>query len=201
MAMSAAQSCAESQPDSDALRLALEVADLRAQVEALTERLAEAERLADRDVLTPLLNRRAFLREVQRAISIARRHSLPACIIYFDLDSFKAINDRHGHAAGDAALVAVAERLLAAVREEDVVGRIGGDEFAVLLQRADAAAAAHKAETLREAIAQAAVAGPEGKAFHIGLTYGVREIAGADRAEQALAEADMAMYMRKPDRI
>jgi diguanylate cyclase (GGDEF)-like protein len=186
--------------ESDARRLAVEVESLRAQVKALTEQLAAAEHLADRDVLTPLLNRRAFLREVQRAIAMARRYRSPACVIYFDLDGFKAINDRHGHAGGDAALIAVGERLLAAVREEDFVGRIGGDEFAVLLQRADAESAGHKAEALREAISHASVTGPGGETIKIGVTYGVREIAGADSAEQALAEADVAMYMRKPNR-
>jgi diguanylate cyclase (GGDEF)-like protein len=186
--------------DSDLLQLAQEIESLRAQVLALSEQLAAAERLADRDVLTPLLNRRAFLRELQRAIAMARRYDAPACVIFLDLDGFKAINDLHGHAAGDAALIAVSERLLVAVREEDIVARIGGDEFAVLLQRANAAAAARKAESLRSAIAHGPVAGPRGESFHIGATYGVREIAGADSAEQALAEADAAMYMRKSNR-
>ena len=200
MADSVEPSLSQLQTASDAMRLALEVQKLRAQVQALTVQLAEAERLADYDVLTPLLNRRAFLREVQRAIAMARRYRAPACVIYFDLDGFKSINDRYGHAAGDAALIAVAERLLGALREEDVVGRIGGDEFAVLLQRADTEAAGHKAEALSAAIAKAPVTEPGGAAFNISATYGVREIGGADSAEQALAEADVAMYMRKPSR-
>ena len=200
MAKSAAQIPSSPTMDPDILRLRQEVESLHAQIRTLTERLETAEHLADHDVLTPLLNRRAFLREVQRAIAMARRYRAPACVIYFDLDGFKAINDRHGHAAGDAALIAVGERLLAAVREEDIVGRIGGDEFAVLLQRADLESAAHKAETLREAIAEALVTGPSGQAFKIAVTYGVREIGSADSAEQALAEADVAMYMRKPGR-
>jgi diguanylate cyclase (GGDEF)-like protein len=199
MAKSSALPSSAPQAESDLLRLNAELAALREQIDALTQRLAEAEILADRDVLTPLLNRRAFLREVQRAIAMARRYKAPACVIYFDLDGFKGINDRYGHAAGDAALIAVAEGLLAAVREEDVVGRIGGDEFAVLLQHVDAEAATAKAQALREALARDRVS-VQGHSFSIGLTFGVRQIGGADTAEQALAEADAAMYLRKSNR-
>ncbi len=199
MPKSDARSPVAAAPDSERLRLTAEMELLREQVARLTKRLAEAERLADRDVLTPLLNRRAFLREVERAIAIARRYKAPASVIFLDLNGFKDVNDRYGHAAGDAVLVAVAERLLAAVRAEDVVGRIGGDEFAVLLQRADAHAASLKAWTLREGIATEPVV------FHsqqitVGVAYGVREISGADSAEQAIAEADANMYLRKPSR-
>ncbi|HVY33390.1 MAG TPA: GGDEF domain-containing protein [Caulobacteraceae bacterium] len=195
--MTASGACSEPQVPSDATAMAREIEDLRAQVKALSEQLAEAERLADGDSLTPLLNRRAFMREVQRAIAVARRHQIPASLIYFDLDGFKGVNDRFGHAAGDAALLAVAERLLAEVRESDVVGRLGGDEFAVLLLHADREAATHKAEALRARVIIEPVQF-EALNFHIGVTYGVREIAGADSAEQALAEADAAMYLRKP---
>ena len=77
-----------------------EVEDLRLELRAMGRRLMEAERLADHDVLTPLLNRRAFVREVQRAIALTRRHDTPASVIYFDLDDFKGVNGRYGHAAG-----------------------------------------------------------------------------------------------------
>ena len=138
--------------DPEVLRLMQEVDALRQELRAMGGRLAEAERLADHDVLTPLLNRRAFVREVQRAIALTRRHGTPASVIYFDLDDFKGVNDRFGHAAGDAVLIAVAERLLAQVREADVVGRIGGDEFAVLLQHADLEGAQAKAAGLVKAV-------------------------------------------------
>lgn len=197
MTLSGARIESEAAPEAGAEAMAAELADLRAQVKALSEQLAEAERRADIDVLTPLLNRRAFMREVQRAIAVARRHDIPACVIFFDLDGFKAVNDRYGHAAGDAALIAVAARLQHDVRESDVVGRLGGDEFAILLQHADREAATVKAEALRACVMQTPV-DFQGARFNIGVTYGVREIAGADSAEQALAEADAAMYLRKP---
>src|SRR5690606_37882743 len=84
--------------------LLVEVEDLRGEVARLKARLAEAEGLADRDGLTPLLNRRAFLRELSRIRTFAQRYGSPASLVFFDLDDFKNVNDRFGHAAGDAAL-------------------------------------------------------------------------------------------------
>jgi len=185
--------------DPEVQRLMQEVEVLRLELQAMGQRLADAERLADRDVLTPLLNRRAFVREVQRAIAQTRRHKTPASVIYFDMDGFKQINDRYGHAGGDTALIGVAERLMAAVREADVVGRIGGDEFAVLLQHADAAAAAAKAVALVQAVADPPLL-CDGQEMTVQLSWGVRQVGAVDSAEQALAEADAAMYLRKPSR-
>ena len=185
--------------DPEVLRLAREVETLRLELKAMGRRLAEAERLADHDVLTPLLNRRAFVRELQRAIALTRRHRTPASVIYFDLDDFKGVNDRFGHAAGDAVLIAVAERLLAQVREADVVGRIGGDEFAVLLQHADLEAANAKAQALSLTASSPPVPF-EGDKIAVKLTFGVRQVDAVDSAEQALSEADAAMYLRKPPR-
>jgi diguanylate cyclase (GGDEF)-like protein len=181
----------------EVLRLTQEVEALRLELRAMGRRLAEAERLADHDVLTPLLNRRAFVREMQRAIALTRRHATPASVIYFDLDDFKGVNDRFGHAAGDAVLIAVAERLLAHVREADAVGRIGGDEFAVLLQHADLEAAQAKAASLARSVCEPAVEAP-GATIRVALTWGARQIGAVDSAEQALSEADAAMYLRKP---
>jgi diguanylate cyclase (GGDEF)-like protein len=183
--------------DPEVLRLMQEVEALREELRTMGARLAEAERLADHDVLTPLLNRRAFVGEVQRAIALTRRHGVPASVIYFDLDDFKGVNDRFGHAAGDAVLIAVAERLMARVREADVVGRIGGDEFAVLLQHADLAAAQAKASGLAKAVSGKMVDAPGGR-IRVSLTWGARQIGSVDSAEQALSEADAAMYLRKP---
>ena len=185
--------------DPEVLRLMQEVEALRLELKAMGQRLAEAERLADHDVLTPLLNRRAFVRELQRAIAQTRRHNTPASVIYFDLDEFKDVNDRYGHAAGDAVLIAVAERLIADVREADVVGRIGGDEFALLLQHADIEAAHAKAHALALAASSAPIT-VEGGEIPVKLTFGVRQIGAVDSAEQALSEADAAMYLRKPPR-
>jgi diguanylate cyclase (GGDEF)-like protein len=182
--------------DPQVLRLTQELDALRQELGAMGRRLAEAERLADHDVLTPLLNRRAFVREVQRAIALTRRHATPASVLYFDLDDFKGVNDGLGHAAGDAVLIAVAERLQAHVREADVVGRIGGDEFAVLLLHADLEAAQAKGAALARAVSDQPVAAAGGA--RISITWGARQIGAVDSAEQALSEADAAMYLRKP---
>jgi diguanylate cyclase (GGDEF)-like protein len=180
-------------------RLVSEIEELRQEVSRLKAQLNEAEGLADQDVLTPLLNRRAFVRELGRTAAFAQRYGAPAALIYFDLDGFKAVNDRFGHAAGDAALRAVATRLAAQVRESDVVGRLGGDEFAVILAQADEAAAAAKAEVLKTAIEAEPVACGDWMA-PMRVTYGVARIEPGASPEDLLAAADRAMYQVKRKR-
>jgi len=176
-----------------------EIDDLRGEVGRLKAKLAETEGLADRDALTPLLNRRAFLREVGRIRTFAQRYGAPASLVYFDLDGFKTVNDRYGHAAGDAALQAVAERLLANVRESDIVGRMGGDEFAVILVQADQAIAQAKAAALAQAVEREPIAFGDWTApLHI--SYGVAQIRLDLEPEALVAQADAAMYAAKRER-
>jgi diguanylate cyclase (GGDEF)-like protein len=176
-----------------------EIDDLRGEVGRLKGRLAETEELADRDALTPLLNRRAFVRELGRIRTFAQRYGSPASLVYIDLDDLKGVNDRLGHAAGDAALTAVAERLLANVRESDIVGRMGGDEFAVILVQADHLTAEAKAASLARAIeAEPLQFGDWSAPLHI--SWGVREITQEAEPEALVAEADAAMYARKRQR-
>ena len=179
--------------------LLTEIEDLRGEVSRLKTRLAEAEDMADRDALTPLLNRRALVRELGRIRTFAQRYGTAASLVYFDLDDLKGVNDRFGHAAGDAALKAVAERLLASVRDSDIVGRMGGDEFAVILVQADQAVAEAKAAALARAI--------EAEPLHFGdwsaplhISFGVREITQDAEPEALIAEADAAMYAKKRER-
>lgn len=173
-----------------------ELDELKAEVDRLKARLEEAEGLADRDPLTPLLNRRAFLRELGRARTFAQRHGFPLSLVYFDLDGFKALNDRLGHSAGDAALHSVAERLVANVRESDVVGRMGGDEFAVVLMPADQAAAEARAGALAHAIEQDLHL-PGAADARLRVSYGVREIGPEIDPESLIAQADAAMFDAK----
>lgn len=176
--------------------LLTEIDDLRGEVARLKAKLSEVEGLADRDALTPLLNRRAFVRELSRIRTFAQRYGSPASLVYFDLDGFKAVNDRYGHAAGDACLCAVAERLVAHVRESDIVGRMGGDEFAVILVQADQPTAEAKAKALAHAIEATPIRFGEWTApLHI--SYGVREITPDLEAEALVAAADTAMFARK----
>jgi diguanylate cyclase (GGDEF)-like protein len=173
-----------------------EIDGLRDEVGQLKARLAEMEGLADRDALTPLLNRRAFLRELSRVRTFAERYGAPASLVFFDLDGFKRLNDRLGHAAGDDALRAVAERLQANIRESDVVGRLGGDEFGVILAQADHATAETKARALAQAIEDAPLSFG-GALVSLQISYGVRQLGAGAAAEQLLAEADAAMFARK----
>ena len=177
-------------------RLSAERDAARAEAERLRRRLAEVEQLADRDPLTPVLNRRAFMRELSRAVAFCGRYAAPASLVYFDLDGFKAVNDRFGHAAGDAVLESVARGLLDHVRESDVVARLGGDEFAVLLAQAEADAASAKAHALVAELEREPVVF-EGRAMAVRLSAGVRAFEPGLTPARWLAEADAAMFVRK----
>jgi len=176
--------------------LVTEIDDLRTEVGRLKTRLEESEQQADRDALTPLLNRRALMRELSRIRTFAQRYGAPASLVYFDLDDLTGVNDRFGHAAGDAVLQAVAERLLGNVRESDVVGRMGGDEFAVILVQADAATADAKAQALVRAVQGQPLAFGDWSA-PVHLTFGVCEVTQDLEPEAIVAAADQAMYAKK----
>jgi PleD family two-component response regulator len=110
-----------------------EVAELRQELLTTQGRLAELERLADEDSPAPISNRRAFLRSLARTIGYVERYGAACSLLYFDVNGLKSINDTHGHAAGDAALIHVATVLRAHIRASDVIGRLGGE--GVLLTR------------------------------------------------------------------
>lgn len=178
------------------LSLMGEVDQLRKETDSLRAKIRDLETLADRDVFLPVLNRRAFLREVSKALALAERHDAPSALIYFDMNGFKQINDAHGHAAGDAALATVADILIAHVRETDAVGRLGGDEFGVVLTLTPANIAEQKAAELANAIEEAEIL-HEGEQLRLGAAWGVRALERGLAVETAMAEADRAMYARK----
>jgi diguanylate cyclase (GGDEF)-like protein len=163
---------------------------------ATMARLDEAEKYADQDQLLPLLNRRAFVRELTRYIAFAGRYGTPSSLIYFDLNGFKAINDSHGHAGGDAVLKNFAAVLADNVRDSDCVGRLGGDEFGVLLSHADQAQAHKKADILAEKL-RAAPTLFNGATIAVSFAYGAFELKAGDDADMAMARADEAMYAHK----
>jgi diguanylate cyclase (GGDEF)-like protein len=169
---------------------------LSAERDALAERLAAAEALADRDALAPVFNRRAFLRELHRTMSEVERYRTPAAVLYVDLDGFKALNDSYGHAAGDAVLTHVGRMLRDSVRESDVVGRLGGDEFGIILNRASADEARAKAWALSDQL-QATPILHAGMPHRIAASIGVHPIAVVEDPETAIARADEAMYADK----
>lgn len=153
-----------------------------------------AEDLARRDFLTGLNNRRAFTESGGIAVEYCRRHQLPVAVLLLDLDRFKAINDTFGHGAGDAALRAFGRLLEASLRSSDVCGRIGGEEFAVVLPHTSVDDARVVAEKLRAACAEIAVDVP-GDRF--GFTVSIGLAHGSHDFEALLRRADEVMYEAK----
>ena len=178
------------------LKLVDEAQTLRASLKDAEAKIASLEDLADSDPMFDVLNRRAFLREVDRALSMIGRYDMSASLVFLDLNGLKAINDGMGHGAGDAALAHVASVLSVNTRQTDFVGRLGGDEFGVLLTHADKAIAMRKADELA-ALVQAAPVTWNGEAFVVSVSIGVAPIPKGATVIQAMEEADIAMYDSK----
>jgi diguanylate cyclase (GGDEF)-like protein len=181
------------------MRLVAEVDALAAELQASRARLSDLEARIDIDPLTDTLNRRGFERELKRSLAYVKRYGTSAALIYIDLDGFKPVNDRHGHAAGDAVLKAIAAALSRSVRASDVVGRIGGDEFAVLLWNLNGPAAAAKAMALEAAVYATPVSW-SASTLVVGASAGVALLGALDTAAEVLARADAAMYARKTEK-
>lgn len=177
-------------------RLAAEADGLRRELEQTKQRVELLEELADRDALVPTLNRRAFVRELTRMSGFAERYGVAGSVLFFDINGLKQINDAYGHATGDLALRHVAEVLLGSVRASDVVGRLGGDEFGVILTQSKGASARFKAERLAKAVAARPIDCKGGKIF-IQVAYGVHCLTAGGAVEEALDAADRNMYAQK----
>jgi diguanylate cyclase (GGDEF)-like protein len=181
--------------------------EAREEVETAHTELATANaqlaELALRDPLTGLANRRLFAEHLDVALARAQRSQLGLGVAWLDLNDFKRVNDKHGHAAGDSLLQDVARRLRASVRETDLVARLGGDEFLILLCDLPLAAAEAAAATVIERTAQS-LAEPlvaSGAALRVTASVGVSFYpADATTAAELLAHADKAMYQSKNTR-
>ena len=157
----------------------------------------ELARAASLDYLTGICNRRAIEDLASRSIAAARRHGVPMAMMIIDVDHFKRINDEFGHQAGDAALIETVTRIRDSLRSEDLVGRLGGEEFVAVMPSTDAASALAAAERMRCAFAE--------KAMHIGerellitVSIGVAVLDAQDQAySQLLRRSDRAMYAAK----
>ena len=174
--------------------VALGVADrLRAQRVALSD----AERRARIDPLTGVLNRRSLIERLNAACTRAKARGMPIALLFIDLDHFKEINDTFGHQAGDACLCAIIAPIHAELRQSDVIGRYGGEEFVVILSSADAAAATPIAQRILERVAGVRVTG-FGNPISVTCSIGV---ATSDTlgvwGEPLLAQADAAVYVAK----
>lgn len=152
--------------------------------------------LAEHDPLTGVHNRRAFDGAVREQLARARRYGETATIVSVDLDDFKSINDQHGHGIGDSVLQACADTLRRRVRECDMVARVGGDEFALLLQHADAVTAESVVRDLRARIEEISV-WTSGCQVAVRASFGVAVIDGSIDDEEVRRRADEAMYVEK----
>jgi diguanylate cyclase (GGDEF)-like protein len=179
-----------------AMRLAEEVHRLELELAAARSRMVALETRAEIDPLTDLVNRRGLERELKRALAYVKRYGTGAALVYIDLDGFKSVNDRHGHAAGDAVLKAVAMVLNRQVRTSDLVARLGGDEFVVLLWNLAEADALIKARALEAAIGRTTATYGEA-ALSVGASAGSTMLFPLDSPASVLERADRAMYLRK----
>ena len=180
----------------DVKRLVEEISMLRGKVAQLQERCEQLDQLAHQDSLINLPNRRGFMRELERLIARVDRYGINAAMLFVDVDGLKMINDTLGHRAGDEALIQVAALLSKGVRHSDVVARIGGDEFGILLESSDDCAAHETAARLIEQISACEVL-HDGEALPLGVAIGVGMIDALDTAEAVMERADEAMYARK----
>ncbi|MDB5748875.1 MAG: hypothetical protein JWP72_3723 [Massilia sp.] len=152
--------------------------------------------LATTDSLTGLINRYGFMHEAERARSLATRSRKPLTLMMIDIDHFKALNDRHGHASGDQALRVFAQAAEHTLRKHDLMGRLGGEEFAVLLPGTAILEAMEAAELLRLAVATASVGVADGS-HAMTVSIGVAQLLDAETVGEALVRADRALYRAK----
>ena len=174
------------------------LSELQAELAAERKKTKDLEAKIETDPLVNVLNRRGFERELNRAIMHSSRYQTSAAVIFLDLDGFKAINDRWGHLVGDEALQLVAKTLSGAVRASDIVARVGGDEFAILLWHVSSVSAVAKARAIEQLLATTEI--PSAGGATIGASAGVAMLGAPDRAGDLIARADAEMYLRKAER-
>ena len=154
---------------------------------------------AETDFLLGIFNRRGFERELGRAIAYIKRYQAGGALIVLDVDRLKPVNDAFGHAAGDQVLKAIVATITHQIRASDVVGRLGGDEFGLLLWNLSETDARAKAASLEQAIDQLSFVF-SGRTVTAGASAGIAILDAHAEAGEALEEADRAMYVRKAQR-
>jgi len=173
-----------------------EISALRRELRILRLANAELERVAVRDTLTPLFNRRYFLTALNERLVRAQRYNTKAAVLFVDINQMKYINDRFGHGAGDFALVHVAAMVQAHIRATDVAARIGGDEFAIILEEVDEEHALAKADQLSEVLHSTPCLFGE-QALPVSAAIGFTMLSPSDTEDSLIERADANMYHRK----
>lgn len=171
---------------------------IRAQARA-TRAAADLHRIANTDALTGLANRRAFFEALEEEAEQSERSGAQLWVTILDIDRFKRINDNYGHPAGDEVLRAVAAIIRRALRSNDLVGRIGGEEFGVLMPRTTRAQAEMVSERLRLAVANTPFVLPSAKVIEVTLSAGLAVRAKGEDSTHLLSRTDIALYMAKKD--
>ena len=158
--------------------------------------VGELRQLAEYDFLTNVYNRRAFLKSLDQASSFAKRTNTPLSVLIFDIDHFKNINDSYGHDVGDMILKSVSESAVQALRTEDVMGRMGGEEFAIFLPNTEIQAALVVAERIRETVAAKSFT-VKSNVISCSISIGVSELSAHETITNVLRRGDQAMYLAK----
>ena len=172
---------------------------LRSQLAQAQARIDELQASADTDFLLDIPNRRGFERALDRSIAYIKRYQASGALVVLDVDRLKPINDAFGHAAGDRVLKAIVAVLLRQIRSSDVIGRLGGDEFGLLLWNLSETDARAKAASLEAMIDRLSFVF-RGRTVTAGVSAGVAILGPHAEAGRALEQADRAMYQRKAQR-
>ena len=196
MAQATARDVAHDQSADNISALEQEVIALRREVRLLQLANEELERLVVRDTLTPLYNRRHFISCLSERLNRLERYGTQAALVFIDVNEMKQINDRYGHSAGDHALVHIARMLASSVRSTDIAARVGGDEFALLLDGVTEAGASDKAVQLARMIEETPCSFGE-QSLALSAAFGCTTLRAGDSDFAAIARADMAMYAAK----
>lgn len=182
---------------------AARIRDLEAQLTALRRELlslrianSELERVVERDTLTPLYNRRYLINAINERLKRLGRYGTRSILVFIDVDGLKWINDTHGHCAGDYALIHIAGLLSANVRATDIVARIGGDEFALVLEELSKEEAVAKLAHLHSVIEESPCEF-NGERLVLGASFGMAVMLESDTDETLVARADADMYAHK----
>lgn len=183
----------------DAEALLLEIARLQRVIEGLESQVRRLDELAHHDPLVGLGNRRSFMMMIERYIARVGRYGEPAALMFVDLDDLKLINDTFGHEAGDVALQRTAQLLITAVRRSDFLARIGGDEFAIILDNVDELAAWQLALRVVENVADCEINFGVSN-VRLSVAVGIAVIKAGDTIHSVMDRADKAMYRIKNSR-